>query len=612
MNDILNCILDISITGAAATAIVCIARLILRLFGDRSGGVAKRIMWLAVVICFLCPLRITLPYYENAVSPATDSIPESAEQGNHDIEAGKNAAEIGSDFAAVGVHTENSGKVIQNGETPAKYSANVENKIDKIASTIIKTDLSGFITLSGLASAKILAVMLILAVVVILTGVSQYNRLLKSLTGSVRRDDGIWISPGITSPCTVGFIKPRIYLPESMTSANAEYAVLHEQAHIRCLDHIIKPVAYLSFAFNVFNPFAWIMLRLFYADMESHCDAIAVRGMAQNEKIDYCKALVDCASGGRAVLHPAFGGDNIKSRINSVMKHRRAPIVLTAAITSATLILCSCAIFSAAPTVAFSDIDEVGSFPDKSSGTTAVRISCGQGVALLTQDEDISTIASYFSDLKVFDKEVNSSRSEDRDRTVQVTFIMGDGLISDINISADYCEIYYFNYIKPTFSYRVADPDGLKATVSEYVSNIDNCRYTPTEVVWLAPYSSASPDLFEDLAVKAEYTLSSDFTATATSGYITTDHIENARYEPIEVGDSICVLGVDDGMDNIISLDISDYTSVSAYRLYDGGRIAHIIYCLDDEIWVSSWIGNNVTANVENPVFFCNHIFRLA
>lgn len=614
MTDILNRILYISITGAAATIIVCIARLILRIFGDRSGSVAKRIMWIAVVICFLCPLRITLPYHQNIDKPITDLTSVPTEQGDRNSAAGINDAEISSDPAVAVKQPENSGKVIQNGKSPIGHFASAE---DKIASAIIRMDLSRFIIsgLSECASAMILTAMFASAIVVLSIGAAQYSRLRYRLSGSTQREDGVWICSEITSPCTVGFIKPRIYLPKNMSSANAEYAVLHERAHIRCFDHIIKPIAYLAFAFNVFNPFAWIMLRLFYADMESHCDAVAVRDMAQNEKIEYCKAMVDCASSDRAILYSTFGTDNIKRRINSVMKHRRAPIVLTAAITAVTLILCGCTIFSVKPTVAFSDIDDAGGkFTKEISNISGVRISCEQGVAFVTDEADISDVMSYFRQLQVGKKEINRGRGDDRDHTVQLAFIDGHdgGTTRELNISADYNEIYCNDFVKPTLSYRVADPEGLKAIILGYISNIDNCRYTPFQVLYLAPYSSASPNFFTERSVEAEYTLSTDFTASATSGYITTDHIENARYEPIEVGDTIRVLDAVDGGDQILDIDISDYASVSAYRLYKGGRIAHIIYLLDDEIWISSWRGNNVTANVENPFFSCDHVFKLA
>lgn len=132
--------------------------------------------------------------------------------------------------------------------------------------------------------------------------------------------DNIYSSDSIPSPFVFGFIKPKIYLPDSLGESHSEYIIAHENAHIRRLDHIVKPLGFIILSIHWFNPLMWLSYILFCRDIEFACDEDVVKKMTSPERADYSQALLDCSVKSRVltVCPTSFGEVGVKSRIKMV------------------------------------------------------------------------------------------------------------------------------------------------------------------------------------------------------------------------------------------------------------------------------------------------------
>ncbi|HEX9061442.1 MAG TPA: M56 family metallopeptidase [Clostridia bacterium] len=66
----------------------------------------------------------------------------------------------------------------------------------------------------------------------------------KAKTATVLKDR-IFESDRITTPFVFGFIKPKILIPLGLSEDELTYILAHERTHIKRMDHIIKPLAFL-------------------------------------------------------------------------------------------------------------------------------------------------------------------------------------------------------------------------------------------------------------------------------------------------------------------------------------------------------------------------------
>ena len=86
----------------------------------------------------------------------------------------------------------------------------------------------------------------------------SYVKLRRKLSVVVPLRDNIFIADDIKSPFVVGLFRPKIYLPCNLGDKEQEYIILHEQHHIKRLDHVMKALAFLALAIHWFNPLVWV------------------------------------------------------------------------------------------------------------------------------------------------------------------------------------------------------------------------------------------------------------------------------------------------------------------------------------------------------------------
>lgn len=172
----------------------------------------------------------------------------------------------------------------------------------------------------------------------------SYIRLRRKLSVVVPQRDNIFIADDIKSPFVVGLFRPKIYLPCNLGDKEQEYIILHEQHHIKRLDHVMKALAFLALAIHWFNPLVWVAFILASKDMEMSCDEAVIRKIGGDVRADYSASLLTLATGRRIIAGTplAFGEGDTKGRINNLSKWKKPAVwvVLVAVVACVVLAVC--------------------------------------------------------------------------------------------------------------------------------------------------------------------------------------------------------------------------------------------------------------------------------
>ena len=152
------------------------------------------------------------------------------------------------------------------------------------------------------------------------------------------------ITPQVASPVLLGFIRPRLLLPENVTTSfslqELHYIFLHEIAHVKRLD---IPVNWLMTVLQIlhwFNPFVWLAFGRMRIDREQACDALVLacrslsyqpvlQGGVQDEKVRYGEIIIKLLTNiTQTASLPSFvgileGKSQMKTRIEMIAQFSR-------------------------------------------------------------------------------------------------------------------------------------------------------------------------------------------------------------------------------------------------------------------------------------------------
>ncbi len=205
----------------------------------------------------------------------------------------------------------------------------------------------------------------------------SYICVYRRIRGAKQFKDNIYTSEAVSSPFVLGLIRPRIYLPEKMDAVSMSYVIAHEEAHLRRLDHLWKPIGFLLLAVHWFNPLIWIGYILLCRDIEMACDERVVRTMNDEERVDYSEALLACSVSRKMITACplAFGEVGAKERIMSVLNYKKPAFWIIVA----ALIACAAAavFFLTNPIDQGDPIDEENSYfmMIEEEGIAEIRVS---------------------------------------------------------------------------------------------------------------------------------------------------------------------------------------------------------------------------------------------
>ena len=113
----------------------------------------------------------------------------------------------------------------------------------------------------------------------------------------IRSDVGILRYEGADSPMVIGFLKPKVVLPDCDYSEEELFFILqHELTHIKRHDIYFKLLFVIANAMHWFNPFIYIMQREAVVDMELSCDERVLRQTPYAVRKAYTEALLSAFS----------------------------------------------------------------------------------------------------------------------------------------------------------------------------------------------------------------------------------------------------------------------------------------------------------------------------
>ncbi|SHH95829.1 M56 family metallopeptidase [Desulfosporosinus lacus] len=180
----------------------------------------------------------------------------------------------------------------------------------------------------------------------IIYSVISYLKVINNVKTSTLVRDEIFETDRIVTPFVCGFIKPKIYIPTDISQSELPYILAHERVHIKRLDYLIKPFAFLVLSVHWFNPLMWLSFFLMSKDLEMSCDESVLKLFGDDEtRANYSKSLLALATGKRQLISGsplAFGESNTKARIKNVLSYKKPPswvVVVTLIVTFVLVVL---------------------------------------------------------------------------------------------------------------------------------------------------------------------------------------------------------------------------------------------------------------------------------
>ena len=188
---------------------------------------------------------------------------------------------------------------------------------------------------------KLICVMSLYAVI-------SFARIRQKVLVSVPLQNNIYIADEIMTPFVMGVIHPKIYLPDCLSKKEQKYIILHEQIHIKRLDHVTKLVAYLTLCIHWFNPFVWLAFVLFCKDMEMSCDEAVIKKMGEEIRADYADSLLVLSVKRHwgYDISVTFGEGDTKGRVKNLATFRQVKKSVLAVTIAGVIVLIVCLAFN--------------------------------------------------------------------------------------------------------------------------------------------------------------------------------------------------------------------------------------------------------------------------
>ena len=297
----LPALLNMSLT--AGIVILCV--IAARLFLKRAPKIFSYALWAVVLFRLLCPVSLPSPF---SLLGALDA-------------PARQASPVVSTVTYV--QPQRQTEDIQ--PQVAKPEAPVSDPVTPVAPgepkipTVDWTAVAAWVWLAGAAG---------------MAGYSVFTllRLRRRLVGSLHLRDNLYLADHISTPFVLGLVRPRIYLPSTLTEGEMGYIIRHEQYHIRHGDHVVKVVAFAALCLHWFNPLVWVAFVLAGKDMEMRCDEAVVKELGENVKADYSASLLTLATGRLTIAGTplAFGEGDPKGRIRNLLGWKRPRVWLSA------------------------------------------------------------------------------------------------------------------------------------------------------------------------------------------------------------------------------------------------------------------------------------------
>jgi beta-lactamase regulating signal transducer with metallopeptidase domain len=123
----------------------------------------------------------------------------------------------------------------------------------------------------------------------------EYRLFVKKVAAllGIKKDVRLYLSDLITSPVTIGYLKPIILLPvaalNNLSPKQTEAILLHELSHIRRYDYLVNMIITFVSTIFYFNPFIKKFISVIEEEREACCDEIVLQ--FEYDRFSYASAL---------------------------------------------------------------------------------------------------------------------------------------------------------------------------------------------------------------------------------------------------------------------------------------------------------------------------------
>lgn len=148
----------------------------------------------------------------------------------------------------------------------------------------------------------------------------------------IKKPVHIWVSELVTSPVTIGYIKPIILVPlaavNQLSTQQLEAVILHELAHIRRFDYLLNLILKFIQSILYFNPFVKAFVKIVEREREKSCDEMVMQ--FQYDPYGYASALLELEKVNHLpkTLAVAAGGkkNDLLHRVEWIMGVNKQPV----------------------------------------------------------------------------------------------------------------------------------------------------------------------------------------------------------------------------------------------------------------------------------------------
>lgn len=152
-----------------------------------------------------------------------------------------------------------------------------------------------------------------------------FVKLKRSLIGASHLKENIYLADHISSPFVMGLLKPKIYLPSSLSDSEKDFIIAHEVCHLKRFDHATRILGFAALVIHWFNPLVWIAFIASGKDMELSADEAVMQKMDRDIRAEYSQSLLRFGTAKR-MIHATpltFGESDTKSRVKNVLNYKK-------------------------------------------------------------------------------------------------------------------------------------------------------------------------------------------------------------------------------------------------------------------------------------------------
>ena len=166
-----------------------------------------------------------------------------------------------------------------------------------------------------------------------------------SLLG-IKRKVQVWVSELVSSPVTIGFLKPIILVPmaaiNQLTPQQLEAVLLHELSHIKRFDYLINLLINAIQTILYFNPFVKAFIKITETEREKSCDEMVIQ--FQYNSLEYASALLELEKVNHSqrllALSAAGNKNDLLHRIENILDVPKKKIINVRKITGLAFTIC--------------------------------------------------------------------------------------------------------------------------------------------------------------------------------------------------------------------------------------------------------------------------------